>query len=219
MNGIIKEANRMCGTNKVHRREKMDGSTYVPPPEFAGCYRSIVVDPPWDQGKTGHRSVRPNQGKLLDYPTMSQDEIFDSVPLVEWAAEDAFIWLWATNSRSRSSGKPILQQAFELMDSWGFQYYTILTWSKGTGPCPFGPYQITTEHCLFGYRGKCKFSTHSLGKMKTMFEASTTRHSEKPAILYEHIERYFPSRRLDVFSRRPHAGFDGWGNEAGKGGM
>ena len=144
---------------------------------------------------------------------MTQEEIFHSAPLSEWAAKDAFIWLWATNSRSRSSGKPILQQAFELMDLWGFRYYTMLTWNKKTGPCPFGPYQITTEHCLFGYRGKCKFSKRSLGKMKTMFESTATRHSEKPAILYEHIQCYFPSRRLDVFSRRPHAGFDGWGNE------
>ncbi len=187
----------------------------IPPPRFSGLYRSIVVDPPWDQGKTGLRNVRPNQGVVLDYPTMTQEEIFRCVPLSRWAAEDAFIWLWATNSRSRSSGKPVLRQAFELLDLWGFRYYTMLTWSKGTGPCPFGPYQITTEHCLFGYRGKCKFSKHSLGKMKTMFETSATRHSEKPAVLYEHIRRYFPSRRLDVFSRRAHEGFDSWGDEAG----
>ena len=183
-------------------------------PPCVGEYRSIVVDHPWDQGKTGLRSVRPNQGRMLDYPTMTQDEIFQAVQLDEWAAEDAFIWLWATNSRSRSSGKPILQQAFELLDLWGFRYYTMLTWSKGTGPCPFGPYQITTEHCLFGYRGKCKFYKRSLGKMKTMFETGTKKHSEKPTVLYENIRRYFPAQRLDVFARRRHEGFDGWGNEA-----
>ncbi len=185
-----------------------------PSPRFAGSYRSVVIDPPWDQGKTGLRSVRPNQGKQLDYPTMTQDEIFRCVAMDKWVADDAFIWLWATNSRSRSSDKPILQQAFELMELWGFRYYTMLTWSKGTGPCPFGPYQITTEHCLFGYRGKCKFSKQSLGKMKTMFESSSKKHSEKPIILYEHVLRYFPGHHLDVFSRRSHEGFDGWGNEA-----
>ena len=183
------------------------------PPQFAGSYRSVVVDPPWDQGKTGLRSVRPNQGKSLDYPTLTQPEILDCAPVSDWAAKDAFIWLWATNSRSRSSGKPILQQAFEILEQWGFRYYTMLTWSKGTGPCPFGPYQITTEHCLFGYRGKCEFSKQSLGKMKTIFESSSSRHSEKPAILYENIRCYFPAHRLDVFSRRQHAGFDSWGNQ------
>jgi len=157
--------------------------------------------------------VRPNQGTELPYPTMTYNEIAD-VPVGDWASDDSFIWLWATNSKSRSSGKPILAQAFDLLTEWGFSYYTILTWSKGTGPCPFGPYQITTEHCLFGYRGKCVFPKGSLGKMKTAFEAPVTRHSEKPEILYQNINRYFSGRKLDVFARRRHAGFNAWGNEA-----
>ena len=37
------------------------------------------------------------------------------------------MWLWATNSRSKSSGRPILQQAFDLMEKWGFRYYTLIT--------------------------------------------------------------------------------------------
>ena len=179
-----------------------------------GLYRSIVVDPPWDQGKTGIRSARPNQGVDLDYPTLTQSEILEVVRLDEWAAENAFLWLWATNSRSRSSKKPILQQAFELMDAWGFRYYTMLTWDKKTGPCPFGPYQITTEHCLFGYRGRCRFDKQSLGKMKTCFNAPVTRHSEKPVLFYDNVRKYFPSPRIDVFSRRTHSGFEGWGWEA-----
>ena len=187
---------------------------YLPPPLKIGEYRCIVVDPPWDQRKTGLRKVRPNQGILLDYTTLTQQEILEAVPMHKWSAENAFLWLWATNSRSLSSGKPIIQQAFELMHSWGFQYYTMVTWDKRTGPCPFGPYQITTEHCLFGYRGKCRFSKDSLGKMQTSFYAPVVRHSEKPAIFYENIRRYFPSPRLDVFSRHSHQGFDGWGLES-----
>ncbi len=104
-------------------------------------------------------------------------------------------------------------QAFDLMEHWGFRYYTTLTWDKSTGPCPFGPYQITTEHCLFGYRGKCRFPKASLGKMKTAFSAAVSCHSEKPSYLYQHIEQYFANPRLDVFARRPHSGFDAWGNE------
>ena len=175
-------------------------------------YKCIVVDPPWDQGKTGKRAVRPNQGTDLDYPTMSIDEIAD-LPVREWADDEAFLWLWATNSRSRSSGKPILVHAFELMEHWGFRYYTTLTWDKATGPCPFGPYQITTEHCLFGYRGRCVFPKESLGKMKTAFAAPVTRHSEKPSVLYEHVSRYFGGPCLDMFARRRHPGFDAWGNQ------
>ena len=183
-------------------------------PRQAGLYRSVVIDPPWDQGKTGLRAARPNQGRNLEYPTMTVPEIA-RVPVVEWAAQDAFLWLWATNSRSRSSKRPILQEAFGLMEHWGFRYYTLLTWDKGTGPCPFGPYQITSEHCLFGYRGKFLLPGNSMGKMKTVFRASARAHSEKPALLYAHIREYFPEPCLDVFARRRHAGFDAWGDEVG----
>ena len=104
-------------------------------------------------------------------------------------------------------------QAFELMEHWGFRYYTALTWNKATGPCPFGPYQITTEHCLFGYRGKARFPKASLGKMKTAFTAPVTRHSEKPSLLYDSVSLYFDGPRLDVFARRRHRGFEPWGNQ------
>ena len=192
-------------------KRRVQESVFMSTPK-TGYYKCIVVDPPWDQGKTGKRSVRPNQGTDLTYPTMAYEEIA-SVPVQKWAAENAFLWLWATNSRSKSSGKPILMHAFDLLGHWGFRYYTILTWDKPTGPCPFGPYQITTEHCLFAYRGKCRFSKSSLGKMKTIFSAPVTRHSEKPTCLYEDVSRHFSSPRLDVFARRRHNGFESWGNE------
>ena len=181
-------------------------------PPRAGHYKCLVVDPPWDQGKTGKRSVRPNQGTALPYPTMTCKEIA-SLPINAWAADHAFLWLWATNSRSHSSGKPILLQAFELMENWGFRYYTTITWNKTTGPCPFGPYQIISEHCLFGYRGKCVFPKESLGKMQTVFSASVKRHSEKPTRMYNDIRRHFHAPRLDVFARKRHPGFDAWGNQ------
>jgi len=88
------------------------------PPPSAGRYKCLVIDPPWDQGKTGKRSVRPNQGTDLEYRTMTYREIA-SLPVGKWAAPSAYLWLWATNSRSRSSGEPILIHAFasEIIDT------------------------------------------------------------------------------------------------------
>ena len=181
-------------------------------PRAAGRYRCLVVDPPWPQRKTGRRSVRPQQGVDLDYPTMSFDDI-RSLPIREWAAQNAYLWLWATNSKDRKSGVPILKTAFEVMEAWGFRYYTTLTWDKKTGPCPFGPYQITTEHVLFGYCGKAVFPRGSWGRMKTMFQESAKAHSVKPDALYRHIKTHFTGPRLDVFARAGRDGFDGWGDE------
>ena len=181
-----------------------------------GHYRVLVVDPPWNQGKTGLRSVRPNQTTVLDYPTLSKQELME-LPVPDWANQDsAFLWLWATNSKDEDSKEPVLAMALDLMEHWQFKYYTTVTWLKGTGPCPFGPYQITTEHVLFGYRGKATFNRQQLGKLQTHFYAHPGIHSSKPNVFYRDIAKYFDGPRLDVFARQRREGFDGWGNEYGK---
>ncbi len=94
-------------------------------PPQAGQYRVLVVDPPWNQRKTGKRKVRPNQGTQLDYPTMTKDALVD-LPIRRWADKQAFLWLWATNSKDQKTGEPILKMAFDLMEAWGFVFYTML---------------------------------------------------------------------------------------------
>lgn len=184
------------------------------PPPSAGKYKILVIDPPWNQGKTGKRAVRPNQGTRLDYPTMTKEALM-KLPVNEWSADQSFLWLWATNSKDRKTGEPILKTAFDLMEEWGFTFYTMVTWNKRTGPCPFGPYQITTEHVLFGYKGKAVFDKATLGKMQTCFTEGSTVHSAKPDSFYQQIAKTFKGKRLDVFARQVRGGFDGWGNEYG----
>jgi N6-adenosine-specific RNA methylase IME4 len=55
------------------------------------------------------------------------------------AADDALPWLWTTNAH--------LRVAFEVVEAWGFEYKTLLTWVKdrmGTGEW----LRCQTEHCL-----------------------------------------------------------------------
>ena len=177
-------------------------------------YNCIVIDPPWNQSKTGSRKVRPNQKKVLDYPTMNKEEL-KKMPINKISEDESFLWLWATNSKDKKTKEPILKIAFELMENWGFKYYTMITWDKKTGTCPFGPYQITTEHILFGYKGKANFPKESLGKMKTCFSESSTAHSVKPNSFYDKINELFPGNKIDIFARQIRNGFDGWGNEYG----
>ena len=179
-------------------------------PPRAGEYKVVVVDPPWDQGMVG-KTAHHVRASDLAYDTLDQQGILDTVPLHEWAASESCLWLWTTNSRSKSSGKPIIQSGFELMEAWGYRYYTMITWSKQTGVCPFGPYQITTESILFGFRGK--MPKVPMGKLQTCFTETGKGHSIKPASFYEGIRGIFPGPRLDVFARGAHDGFDGWGNE------
>ena len=104
---------------------------------------------------------------------------------------------------------------FDLLNLWGFTYYTMITWDKKTGPCPFSPFQVSTEHVLFGYKGKVNFNKKSLGKMKTCFTESSTAHSVKPDSFYRHIDEYFLGEKIDIFARQKREGFKGWGNEYG----
>ena len=66
--------------NTTQARNIMDQVVYAKKtslsnPPCAGRYKCVVIDPPWDQGKTGKRAVRPNQGTDLSYPTMTYSEI------------------------------------------------------------------------------------------------------------------------------------------------
>ena len=70
----------------------------------------------------------------------------------------------------------------------------------------FGPYQIMTEHILFGYRGKAEFSRDSLGKLHTCFTETPAVHSAKPDSFYQGIAQHFAGKRLDVFARQKTAG-------------
>ena len=175
-------------------------------------YDVIVIDPPWNQGKTSKRGVRPNQTTKLDYKTLMFDEI-KLLPVDKWSNEQSFIFLWVTNSKDKKTKTPIIRMGFELLEHWGFTYYTTITWDKKTGPCPFSPFQVSTEHVLFGYKGKVNFNKASLGKMKTCFTESSSAHSVKPNSFYQNINQHFLGKKLDVFARQERAGFDGWGDE------
>jgi len=143
---------------------------------------------------------------------MEKDEHLDLL-IPRWAAPQSFLWLWAANSKDRSTGEPILQVAFELLEQWGYTFYTMITWNKRTGPCLFGPYQVVTEHIVFGYGGKAEFPKDSLGKLQTYVTETPTVHSAKPDSFYQVIAQHFAGNRLDVSARQKRQGFDGWGNE------
>ena len=104
----------------------------------AGKFNVIVADPPWQYPERD-----PSQRGRTPYPTLSNEEIA-ALSMLEHAAEDCVLWLWATNAH--------LPAAFEILREWGFTYKTTLTWAKnrmGTGDWLRGQ----TEHCLLGIRG------------------------------------------------------------------
>jgi N6-adenosine-specific RNA methylase IME4 len=115
---------------------------------------------------------------------------------------DSILWLWTTNHHTR--------EAFAVLDAWGFEHKTILTWCKdrmGTGDWLRGQ----TEHCLLATRGKPTVQLISQG---TSLHAPRRANSQKPEEFYALVEELCPAPRYcELFQRQPRAGWDGHGDE------
>lgn len=180
-------------------RKELEGMAVPPLPKRK--YRCIVIDPPWHVKKAPLKS-RPNQGKLLDYPTMSLEEI-SGLPIAKLADhKGCHVFLWVTHR--------YLPAGLKLFESWCVRYQCVLTWVKRGGMTPFR-WNYNTEHILFGTVGKLEL--FKLG-VKLSFEGRSLRHSQKPDEFYEIIRKVSVTPRLEMFARESRDGFDSWGKEA-----
>jgi N6-adenosine-specific RNA methylase IME4 len=169
------------------------------PPMPVGCYRTIVVDPPWPITKLD-RIAHPNQGSHLDYPTMTLDEIA-ALPIAERASDGTHLYLWVTQR--------FVHEGFHLLEGWGFTYHCQLTWTKPGGFAPYS-FMFNTEHVLFAYRPPFELARQGL---KIGFSAPTTGHSVKPEAFYELVEQASFAPRLELFARLERPGWTAWGDE------
>jgi N6-adenosine-specific RNA methylase IME4 len=180
--------------NGVYRRLKIakqaEQIRKEPPPlPGNGPYRVIVIDPPWPYEK---RDEDPSHEGVRPYHSMSVEEIC-AVKVASIAHEDCILWMWVTNHHMR--------EALELLDAWGFELKTILTWAKdrmGTGDWLRGQ----TEHCIMAVRGK---PIVTLTNQTTLLHAPVRGHSVKPVEFYALVESLCPAPRYaDIFSRYRH---------------
>ncbi|MGC2650281.1 MAG: MT-A70 family methyltransferase [Candidatus Cybelea sp.] len=161
----------------------------------AGTFDVLYCDPPWDSGIE-------SQAKGLPYPTMSLDAL-KTLPVAQKTAPDSVLFLWVT--------APKLPDGLELMRSWGYTYTSNLVWVKpriGLGRWLRSQHEIL----LIGKRGNMSPITAP----PSVIAASCMRHSEKPAAVYDLIDKMFPgTRRLELFARNRHdKSWEVWGAEA-----
>ena len=173
------------------------------------AYRTIVADPPWryrtSSGLTtrtrGDGSFAPEAAR--NYPTMTVTEVA-ALPVREWVDDNAHLYLWITN--------PLIFEARPIVEAWGFEYVTLLTWRK-LGTLGMGYYfRGDTEHVVFAIRGAAPIPPAK--RERSWFAAANTGHSRKPDLFYELVERVSPGPYLELFARRRRYGWDVWGNEA-----
>ena len=173
-----------------------------PPLPNQGPYRVLVADPPWPyelrKADPSHRATHP-------YPQMSIADIC-AVKVASLAHADCILWLWTTNHHMR--------EAFSVLEAWGFQHKTILTWVKdkfGTGDWLRGQ----TEHCLMAVRGK---PIVHLTNQSTVIYGPLRANSQKPDEFYSFVEKLCPAPRYaELFQRGGgRKKWDGHGDEAAK---
>lgn len=174
-----------------------------------GQYDLIYADPPWKQSKGGKKSVRENSsGKPLDYPVCSLDEIKEHLSLATAASGDnSILFLWTIDK--------YLFEAQEIAESLGYKLHARMIWDKVTGiPAAF-TVRYGHEYLLYMYKGKLTpVAKEERGKIHTVFREKVTKHSKKPEIAYEIIERLYPNlRKLEMYARNTRPGWDCFGNE------
>lgn len=172
-------------------------------------YGLIYADPPWKQSKGGKKSVRENSsGKPLDYPTCSLDEIKEHLRLAtKSTTENSILFLWTIDK--------YLFEAQQIAESLGYKLHARMIWDKVTGiPAAF-TVRYGHEYLLYMYKGKLTpVAKDERGKIHTVFRERVTKHSKKPDIAYEIIERLYPDlKKLEMYARETRDGWDSFGNE------
>lgn len=169
----------------------------------------IYSDPAWKQTKGNLRKARPNQGKDLDYQTLTLDEIKDIHKEAFTHCNDKHnVFMWTIDK--------YLHETEQMMKELGYELHARMIWDKENGIAPAFTVRYSHEYLLWFYKKgnmlmPCK---EQRGKYTTVLREMSTKHSKKPICAYEMIEDMFPNTtRLEMFARNERVNWDSWGNE------
>lgn len=170
-------------------------------------YELIYADPPWKQSRGGKKSVRPkSSGCELPYPVIELDEIGNIIHKFI-PPTSCVMFLWTIDK--------YLHESEAMANRLGFKLHARMIWNKVTGiPAAF-TIRYGHEYLLYCYKDKLiPVSVEERGKIHSVFTEQVTRHSKKPEIAYQIIERLYPNlQKIELFARSRRDGWDSWGNE------
>lgn len=173
-------------------------------------YKTIVIDPPWKYGVWGKASV-PNyighkpESSNLPYESMTIQEI-KNLPIKNISDDNCDLYLWTTQK--------YLPFSFEIIATWQFKYCQILTWcKKPMGAGQGGLFCPTTEFIILARKGKMPLEKKRIDTTWWNWPRSWKKHSRKPELFQDIIEKVSNSPRVELFARRERCGWDVWGNE------
>ena len=171
-------------------------------------YNIIYADPPWTFRTYSAKGAEKKSAKQ-HYALMSLNEI-KTMPVEDIAADDCVLFLWAT--------MPNLQEAFEVIRAWGFEYKTCaFTWVKRNKVSDSWFWGLgywtrsNAELCLLATKGNPKRISCSV---HSVCDARVMEHSRKPSEIRDRIVQLCGDLpRIELFARQRVNGWDCWGNE------
>lgn len=195
LSGVVKLAKQIIREEKIDTQIRDLKTENLKQPK--GKYDIIVIDPPWKYDT----KYDPNHymGRVSNpYPEMEMSELLDlKLP----HKDDCILWLWTTNG--------FMNQAYELLEEWGFVPKSILTWNKvniGVGHW----LRNVTEHCILAVKGSPVWTNKSYS---TLITEKRTTHSTKPESFYQMVDKICYGRKLDYFARKKRKGWEVYGDE------
>jgi len=164
-------------------------------------YRIVYADPPWSYSNT----MPDYFGEQRDHYAVMPLADICALPVKDWVEGDAVLFLWATS--------PILEEAFQVVHAWGFEYKATFVWDKIKHV--MGHYNsVRHELLLICTRGSCQPDEKQLIDSVQNIERAKD-HSTKPVEFYDIIETlYTHGRRLEMFARSKREGWDAYGHVA-----
>jgi len=207
----VKESNEeltTIGVIKLAKKLNPKEEIIIPLPE--GKFNVIYADPPWKYDNSGISGAAENHfstektEKIINFE-LSGNTLKD---LKKCIAENSVLFLWATN--------PLLKEALQVCEGWGFEYKTNIVWIKdkaGQGFYVKGQHELL----LIGVRGS--FRPDDSLYIRSVVEAKREKHSKKPDIFYEIIEKMYPDGGyLELFARnksgeKKRSKWKVWGDE------
>lgn len=167
--------------------------------KYTVCY----ADPPWKQTKGGFRRTRPNQGRELDYPTLSLHDIKEIISNID----APILYLWTIDK--------YLFEAQRMAEELGYKLHDRIIWDKTNGIAPAFTIRHSHEYLLWLYKSPMlPISKEYRGKFTTVLREKATKHSKKPICAYQLIESLYPNAsKIELFARYKRKGWDAWGNQ------
>ncbi|MFC1904639.1 MT-A70 family methyltransferase, partial [Chloroflexota bacterium] len=164
----------------------------------SGKYRVIYADPPWNYGN----NMPIDTTTPDDYYPTENIEILKQRPVNDLALTNAVLYLWST--------APMLSEALQLIESWGFVYKTCFVWDKIKHN--MGHYNsVRHELLLVAVKGSCQPDVLELFDSVQSIERNGP-HSRKPARFREIIDTNYPyGPRIELFATEKIEGWDRYG--------